>query len=133
MNPRYETVARRAGHRCEYCRAPEAVFNFPFEVEHHVPIASGGPGDDPNLALACRSCNVHKAAAVSGWDETTAADHPLFNPRTDRWADHFEADLDTGEIRGLTPVGRGTVARLRMNDPIQLVARLTWIRLRLFP
>lgn len=33
MNPHYPLVARRAGHRCEYCRAPEAVFNFPFEVE----------------------------------------------------------------------------------------------------
>jgi hypothetical protein len=34
MNPHYRVVAQRAGHRCEYCRAPEAVFNFPFEVEH---------------------------------------------------------------------------------------------------
>jgi hypothetical protein len=32
MNPHYEVVALRAGHRCEYCHAPEAVFNFPFEV-----------------------------------------------------------------------------------------------------
>jgi len=30
MNPHYARVAQRAGHRCEYCRAPEAVFNFPF-------------------------------------------------------------------------------------------------------
>lgn len=37
MNPRYASVAARAGHRCEYCHAPEAVFNFPFEVEHVVP------------------------------------------------------------------------------------------------
>ena len=34
MNPRYSAVAERAGHRCEYCGAPEVVFNFPFEVEH---------------------------------------------------------------------------------------------------
>ena len=32
MNRRYGLVAQRAAHRCEYCRAPEAVFNFPFEV-----------------------------------------------------------------------------------------------------
>ena len=29
INPHYPTVAQRAGHRCEYCRAPEAVFDFP--------------------------------------------------------------------------------------------------------
>ena len=34
MNRFYSEVAERAGHRCEYCRAPEVVFNFPFEVEH---------------------------------------------------------------------------------------------------
>lgn len=39
MNPRYGQVAFRAEHRCEYCHAPEAVFNFPFEVEHITPVA----------------------------------------------------------------------------------------------
>lgn len=34
MNPRYHAVSTRAEHRCEYCHAPEATFNFPFEVEH---------------------------------------------------------------------------------------------------
>ena len=52
MNPRYALVAERAEHRCEYCHAPEAVFNFPFEVEPVMPPASGG-GDHPsNLALS---------------------------------------------------------------------------------
>lgn len=31
MNPFYTLVADRAAHRCEYCHAPELVFNFPFE------------------------------------------------------------------------------------------------------
>ncbi|MDD1414047.1 hypothetical protein MEN41_05055 [Dolichospermum sp. ST_con] len=39
MNPFYHLVADRAFHRCEYCHAPELVFNFPFEVEHIIPIA----------------------------------------------------------------------------------------------
>jgi hypothetical protein len=34
MNPKYAFVALRAGHRCEYCHAPEVVFNSLFEVEH---------------------------------------------------------------------------------------------------
>jgi len=37
MNLHYAQVALRAGHQCEYCRAPEVVFNFPFEVEHIIP------------------------------------------------------------------------------------------------
>jgi hypothetical protein len=41
MNPQYAEVARRAGHRCEYCRAPEIIFNFPFEVEQIVGMAFG--------------------------------------------------------------------------------------------
>lgn len=35
MNPHYHAVGTRAEHRCEYCHAPEAIFNFPFEVEQH--------------------------------------------------------------------------------------------------
>lgn len=133
MNPHYSAVARRANHRCEYCRAPEAVFNFPFEVEHVVPTAAGGGGEESNFALTCRSCNVHKSNHLTGRDDVTAAEASLFNPRTGRWADHFEWDLERGEIRGLTASGRATVARLRMNDPVQVTARLLWIQLRLFP
>jgi hypothetical protein len=133
VNPFYPAVARRAGHRCEYCRAPEAVFNFPFEVEHVVPVSHGGTDDADNLALACRSCNLWKANHLTGHDEETGADFPLFHPRRDRWAEHFHADPDTGSITGLTPTGRATVARLDMNHPNQFAARMVWVRLRLFP
>ena len=42
MNPRYAQVALRAGHCCEYCHAPETVFNLPFEVEHIIPVSREG-------------------------------------------------------------------------------------------
>ena len=57
MNTYYAGVAERAGHRCEYCHAPEAIFNLPFEVEHIVPTSRDGPDDESNQALACRACN----------------------------------------------------------------------------
>ena len=60
MNPFYHLVADRACHRCEYCHAPELVFNFPFEVEHIIPTSRGGANVEINLALACRSCNLRK-------------------------------------------------------------------------
>jgi hypothetical protein len=133
MNPHYPSVARRAGHRCEYCRAPELVFNFPFEVEHIIPTARGGRDEEGNLCLACRACNLRKSDRVVARDEVSQDDVPLFNPRGDRWTEHFLVDLESGEIQGVTPTGRATVACLEMNHPLQLSARPLWIRLRMFP
>jgi hypothetical protein len=133
VNPHYPAVAARAGHRCEYCRAPEVVFNFAFEVEHVIPAARGGPDDDANFALACRACNLLKADALTGSDDATGIVVPLFHPRRDSWPDHFRVDPESGLIAGLTPTGRATVARLQMNRPLQLAARRQWARLGLFP
>jgi hypothetical protein len=133
MNPHYPLVARRAGHRCEYCHAPESIFNFPFEVEHIVPPGQQGPDDESNWALACRSCNLRKSNHLTGLDETTQIGQRLFHPRRDRWDHHFLVNSDTGVIQGTTPSGRATVARLQMNTPQQLEARKVWMRLGLFP
>lgn len=61
MNPNYPFVAKRAGHKCEYCLAPESAFNFLFEIDHFVPGSVGGSDDSENLVLSCRSCNSYKA------------------------------------------------------------------------
>jgi len=133
VNPRYDAVASRAGHRCEYCRAPESIFNFAFEVEHVIPTARGGERDDDNLALACRGCNLFKADHLFGPDDVTHAEVPLFHPRRDSCDEHFQIDFRSGEIVGLTPVARATISRLQMNRPRQTAARLLWKRLGLFP
>ena len=116
MNPRYGQTAARAGHRCEYCHAPEGVFNFPFEVEHIIPPAQGGADEDHNWALACRACNVRKAAYVRHIDPVTRAAVHLYHPRQDRWDEHFRADAGTGPIEGLMAQGRAMVSRLGMNN-----------------
>jgi hypothetical protein len=133
MNPRYAEVALRAGHRCEYCHAPEAVFNLPFEVEHIVPTCRGGVDAGANWALACRSCNLRKAAHVSGIDPESQTEVRLFRPREDRWDQHFRLDGASGKIQGLTPVGRASVIRLEINSEAQAAARRQWMRLGLFP
>jgi hypothetical protein len=133
MNTHYPTVARRAEHRCEYCRAPEVIFNFPFEVEHVVPSSRGGTADESNLALACRACNLHKSDRLTGMDDTTESESRLFHPRQDRWEEHFRIDRETGALQGLTPVGRASVSCLQINAPLQLEARRQWMRLKLFP
>lgn len=133
MNPHYPEVSHRAAHRFEYCRAPEAIVNFPFEVEHVIPICHDGADEHANLALACRSCNIRKAGHLTGFDQITQKETDLFNPRLDRWEDHFRVDKETGAVFGETEIGRATVARLEMNSENQLTARLQWMRLGLFP
>jgi len=133
VNPRYPTVAERADHRCEYCRAPELVFNFPFEVEHVVPPIHGGTDSDDNLALSCRACNAHKGATITHIDPLTGATAALFHPRYDRWGEHFRLDFETALVEGSTAVGRATLTRLSMNAPAQIEARRLWMRLGVFP
>jgi hypothetical protein len=123
----YRQVARSARHRCEYCRAPERVFNLEFEVEHIVPRTVGGADELPNLALACRACNLRKGMATQARDPQTGQLVPLFNPREADWGSHFELDLETLRIVGLTTVGRATVRRLGMNRPLALRARRGWV------
>jgi hypothetical protein len=131
MNPHYAQVALQAGHRCEYCHALEAVFNFPLEVEHIVPFSRGGGDIAANWALACRACNFYKATHLSGSDHESHTVVRLFHPREDRWEDHFQVATMSGEIVGCTPVGRVTVACLDMNSMAQVTARQQWMRLGL--
>lgn len=133
MNPRYAQVALRADYRCEYCHAPQAVFNLPLEVEHILPTALDGKDTLENWALACRSCNLYKAANISGHDVLLNTTARLFHPREDQWSAHFQVELESGEILGLSSIGRATVHRLRMNHSGQILARRQWMRLGLFP
>jgi len=129
----YQLVAERARHRCEYCRAPEAILNLAFEVEHIVPGSRGGADDESNCALSCRSCNLYKSNQLDGQNEITASTFRLFHPRHDRSDDHFRVDTASGRIIGLTSVARATVSALQMNRENQLAARIQWIRIGIYP
>jgi len=133
MNPHYERVALRARHRCEYCHAPEVIFNFPFEVEHIIPVSREGVDAEFNWALSCRSCNLHKSTHLDGLDPESQERTRLFHPRDDLWEAHFTVNKANGELIGTTAIGRASIARLAMNSPTQLVARQQWILLELFP
>jgi hypothetical protein len=128
-----ELVRARAGRRCEYCGAPEAVTGSRYLVDHIFPKALGG-GDQPeNLAFACSTCNLAKSSHVSGVDPDTGQAEALFNPRHDRWDEHFTFVPATRELRGITPRGRATISRLRMNVSYQLEARALWQQCGLYP
>src|SRR5215212_2732128 len=108
----YAQVAERADHLCEYCQAPEEVFNQEFEVDHIVSRAQNGCDHLHNLALSCRACNLRKGEHGAARDPETTQVVSLFHPRQDRWDDHFSLDLDTFLVEGLTPKGRATVVHL---------------------
>lgn len=91
-------------------------------------------GDESaNWALACRACNLYKAPHVHGSDPESHAVVRLFHPREDQWENHFRVAAESGEIEGLIPIGRATVARLGMNSAAQVAVWQQWMRLGLFP
>lgn len=132
MSAHYLLVSSRAGHICEYCRAPEAVFNLRFEVEHINPRSRGGSDAENNLALSCRSCNLYKSNSIFALNAKTQMKVRLFNPRHDVWAAHFSFDRESGAIKALTPVGEATILSLRINSSAQLAARVQWAKLGFF-
>jgi hypothetical protein len=48
---------------------------------------------------------------------------PLFNPRKDRWGDHFHLAPDGITILPLTPVGEVTIRVLQLNESSRLLER----------
>jgi hypothetical protein len=106
-------VAHRAGGRCEYCRLSQEGQEARFHVDHVAPVARGGATVEKNLASACVSCSLRKAARQTASDPQAGMESPLFNPRVDSWAEHFR--WDGVHILGLTPTGRATVDALKMN------------------
>jgi len=108
-------VRRRANFLCEYCHASELWQYVRFTVDHVIPLTQGGEEGIGNLALACFHCNRRKSNHVIGFDAQSGIDVPLFQPRRDRWNDHFSWSADSCLILGLTPTGRATIAILDLN------------------
>jgi hypothetical protein len=130
MDPEKRLLVRtRAGNRCEYCLLPQDGCSLTHHIEHIVPRQHEGSDDVGNLALACHRCNLRKGPNLTGIDPITGEIVPLFNPRRDRWSDHFQ--LRGPVIEGVTPGGRTTVRLLAMNDTRRIERRELLERTRL--
>ncbi len=116
------TVRQRARDCCEYCLIPESMTLATHEIDHVIAEKHGGPTDADNLALACALCNGFKGSDLASIDPQNGAIVPLFNPRCDRWTEHFR--LDNGRIEPLTGSGRATVRLLQLNHPHRVEERL---------
>lgn len=121
-------VERAAANRCGYCLTPQAISGAALEIEHIIPEVAGGLTVEDNLWLACTSCNRYKGSRAQGIDPVSGEHVPLFNPRHQRWSEHFSWNEDGTEIVGLTPCGWATVNTLRMNNREVVGARSLWVQ-----
>lgn len=114
-------VIERARSRCEYCRLSQEGQEATFHIDHVIPKSAGGETIAENLALACVSCSLRKAARQDSIDPQTGREVLLYNPRSDDWHDHFKWE---GEyVTGMTPTGRATITALNMNRLLAIAIR----------
>lgn len=125
-------VRERAVDQCEYCRLPQSSQEATFHIDHILPRKSGGPTISENLALACVTCSLKKAARTHADDPETGLITLLFNPRSQTWDDHFDWTMDW-RVLGLSPCGRVTVDALGMNRPAAVSIRSLLAELGRFP
>jgi hypothetical protein len=109
-------VRQRAADICEYCHLPATSQEATFHADHVRPRSRGGRTSADNLALACVTCSLKKAARTHVVDPITKKKVPLFNPRRHIWASHFRWTL-TMRLVGKTSIGRAAVFALAMNRP----------------
>jgi hypothetical protein len=124
-------VAVRADFLCEYCliHADDTVFGC--EVDHIISEKHGGATDPENLAYACAFCNRAKGSDIGSIVPHTGRFVRFFNPRIDRWADHFT--LDGLTIVAISDIGEVTVRILDFNDSDRLLERQTLSEVGRYP
>jgi hypothetical protein len=125
-----QTIADRANLLCEYCLIAEADTFYGCEVDHIISLKHGGSSEPENLAYACALCNRAKGSDV-GSISTSGKFMRFFNPRADRWAEHFR--LEQATINPLTEIGEVTARILGFNDSARLHEREEMIRFGKYP
>lgn len=128
-----DRIAEQARYRCGYCLSSEKIVGMPMDVEHIFPESRGGLTEEDNLWLACSGCNDHKGDRIEAIDTLSGEVVRLFNPRHQRWTDHFAWTPEGDRIIGLTPMGRATVIALKLNRTILVDARRVWVSKDLHP
>lgn len=124
-------VADRADHLCEYCLIHRDDTFFGCSIDHIISVKHGGSSREENLAYACMICNSNKGSDISSLVPGTGELIRFFNPRIDRWRDHFRLDRVT--IVPLTEVGEATVRILGFNQDDRRLERETLLALGRYP
>jgi hypothetical protein len=123
-----DQVSKQARHRCGYCLSAANVIGLAMQLDHLLPQALGGTSSEQNLWLACSACNAFKGSRISARDPESGQMVRLFNPRGQIWQEHFQWVEAGARIVGRTPAGRATTYALRLNRPLLVKARRSWIK-----
>lgn len=106
-------VHTRANGQCEYCLSPEQLSLAPFSIDHVIAEKHGGTTELNNLALSCTLCNRNKGSDIASIDPRTGLLCPLYNPRTNKWIEHFS--IEEAVIIPHSARGRVTLKILKIN------------------
>lgn len=118
-------VAERAAFRCEYCGIPDLNAGLAFHADHIRALKHGGKTILINLAGCCPDCNVFKGTDLGTYLGDDERFIRFFNPRHDRWADHFRNR--NGFLEPLTDIGNATILLFQMNRADRVFIRqLLW-------
>lgn len=120
-------VRTQAKNQCGYCRSLQKYVLGMLEIEHIIPKAKRGTDDEDNLWLACRLCNNFKGTQTHAKDPVTGHEVKLFNPRHQKWSEHFTWSEDGIYIVGKTACGRATVIALQLNNTYAVMVRREWV------
>jgi hypothetical protein len=100
---------------------PAIYSRLPCQIDHIIAEKHRGRTVSENLAYACFSCNNHKGPNIAGLDPVTGELVALFNPRQNRWHEHFR--WRGPELVGRTAIGRATIIVLEINLPDRVALR----------
>lgn len=125
-------VITRANGCCEYCLSGSEERALDYVIDHIIAEKHAGPTQSDNLCLSCFWCNSFKGSDISSVDwEQNGVIIPLYNPRKQKWEEHFK--LDGIRIIPLTATGRVTVFLLQLNAVERIKERRLLIELGEYP
>ena len=118
-------VTLRAQSVCEYCLIHADDTYWGCQIDHIISEKHGGTTTPNNLAHACTFCNRNKGSDVGSIVAATISQDRkfvrFFNPRIDRWSDHFQ--LEGIIIAPLSDIGEVTANILGFNHIDRLLER----------
>ncbi|MBI4752748.1 MAG: HNH endonuclease [Acidobacteria bacterium] len=124
-------VATRANLLCEYCLIHEEDTFTGCQVEHIISRKHSGATELHNLAFACVYCNRYKGSDIATLKPGSDQLVRFFNPRTDKWFDHFRHNQAI--IEYLSEIGEATSRILRFNDSDRILEREELIQIGRYP
>ena len=114
-------VTERASGLCEYCLLHPRDAWFGHQIDPVISRQHGGGMVFANLALACLDCHLAKVSNLEPLTSRSGNLIPFFNPRRDRWSEHF--NLNGHRIEPISDTGSVTCRILGFNASRRLMER----------